>query len=72
MSNLTHQKAYLPRLERLPTVLRRTGLSRSTVYRLVAEKGFPAPVQLGARSVAWKVSDVSDWIDSRMCTRAER
>ena len=38
---------------RLPTVLDRTGLSRSTVYQRVTEGRFPRPVSLGARAVGW-------------------
>ena len=38
---------------RLPVVLDRTGLSRSTVYLRVTEGRFPRPVSLGARAVGW-------------------
>src|SRR3546814_9895525 len=34
------------RIIRLPTVLNRTGLSRSTLYRKIAEGTFPAQVQI--------------------------
>ncbi|MGD0903160.1 MAG: AlpA family phage regulatory protein [Terracidiphilus sp.] len=36
---------------RLPNVLDRTGLSRSTVYLRGTEGRFPRPVSLGARPV---------------------
>jgi len=35
-------------LMRMPTVMRWTGLARSTIYRLIAEDKFPAPVVLAA------------------------
>lgn len=54
-----------PVLLRRPEVSRRTGLSRTTLYRLVQSKEFPAPRQLGARAVAWVESEVSAWIESR-------
>lgn len=54
------------RLERLPAVLARTGLSRSALYRKLAEGNFPRPVKLGERSVAWPASAVSHWINARM------
>lgn len=54
-----------PALIRRPEVTRRTGLSRTTIYRLVQSGQFPAPRQLGARSVAWVDSEVNAWIDSR-------
>ena len=38
---------------RLPVVLDRTGLSRSTVYLRVTEGRFPRPVSLGTRAVGW-------------------
>ena len=53
------------RLLKLPDVLRLTGLSRSTVYRKLKEGDFPRPVQLGKRAVAWRESDLIDWIDGR-------
>lgn len=37
---------------RLPTVVQATGLGRSTIYRLIANGTFPAPVHLGPRAVA--------------------
>lgn len=35
------------RLIRLKEVLHRVGLSRSTIYRFMAEETFPTPVRLG-------------------------
>ena len=57
--------ASTPTLIRRPEVTRRTGLSRTTIYRLVQAGEFPAPRQLGARAVAWIDSEVDGWIDSR-------
>jgi len=47
---------------RLPVVLDRTGLSRSTVYQRVTEGRFPLPVSLGARAVGWIEAEVEEWI----------
>jgi prophage regulatory protein len=47
---------------RLPIVLDRTGLSRSTVYQRVTEGKFPSPVSLGARAVGWIEAEVEEWI----------
>jgi prophage regulatory protein len=52
-------------LLRLGDVLLRVGLSRSTVYRLVADGEFPSPVRLGTRSVAWRSEEVDEWVDRR-------
>lgn len=50
---------------RLPSVMRVTGLGRSTIYRLMAEKKFPCPVQLGPRAVAWRRCEIEAWSDAR-------
>jgi prophage regulatory protein len=46
-------------------VVRLTGLGRSTIYRLIAEKAFPSPVRLGTRAVAWRRSDLDRWSEGR-------
>jgi len=53
------------RLLRLPDVLRLTGLSRSTLYRLQGTGTFPERVQLSQRTVAWRAKDVTAWNDAR-------
>lgn len=52
-------------LIRLPSVSTRVGLSRATIYRLLKAGAFPAPVRIGARSVAWRASDIDAWVNSR-------
>ena len=54
-----------PLFLRMPAVIRMTGLGRSTIYRLIAEKKFPGPVRLGDRAVAWRPSDIERWSDER-------
>jgi prophage regulatory protein len=51
---------------RLPAVIQRTGLSRSTIYLRIAQGMFPAPVSLGARAVGWVESDIDEWITHRI------
>jgi len=50
---------------RLQAVIRVTGLSRSTLYRLIADERFPRPVRLGPRAVAWHRSDIDAWGKTR-------
>jgi prophage regulatory protein len=50
---------------RLPTVMRWTGLGRSTIYRMIAENKFPPPVLLAARAVAWRRTDLEKWSEMR-------
>ena len=52
-------------LMRMPTVVRWTGLARSTIYRLIAEQKFPAPVVLATRAVAWRRADLERWSEGR-------
>jgi prophage regulatory protein len=58
----------IPRFLRLPAVLQATGLGRSTVYRMVAEHTFPAPVKLAKRAVGWRDDDVRQWTLGRSST----
>ncbi len=51
---------------RLPAVLGRTGLSRSTVYLMVSKNQFPAPVSLGERAVGWVESQIDLWVDEKI------
>lgn len=54
------------RLLRRPEVLHLTGLSGpSALKRAIAEAGFPKPVRLTARSIAWRLSGVVEWIGTR-------
>lgn len=57
------------RLERLPLVKQRTGLSRSEIYRQIKVGTFPAPVKLGLRSSAWVSAEISNWISQRISLR---
>ena len=53
------------RLLRRNEVLKRTGLSASTQWRLERAGRFPARVRISEHSVAWHESCVDDWIASR-------
>jgi prophage regulatory protein len=52
-------------LLRLPSVRRKTGLGRSTIYRLIAAGQFPAPIKLGPATSAWDAAAVDEWIAAR-------
>ena len=54
---------------RLPQVIDRTGLSRSTIYFRISEGSFPAPVSLGGRAVGWVDTEVHAWIDNQIKQR---
>jgi prophage regulatory protein len=53
------------KLLRLKAVLEATGLTRSTLYRKIANGTFPRPVPIGDRAVAWRESAVVRWMDEQ-------
>ena len=50
------------RIIRLKTVLDRTGLSRSTMYRKIAEGTFPSQVKISIHGAGWHESAINEWI----------
>lgn len=54
------------RIVRRREVQRTTGLSRSSLYRLIASGSFPASIQLSANAVGWLEAEVSAWIADRV------
>ena len=54
------------RFLRLPEVMKRTGLSRSTIYVRLAEGRFPRPVALGGRAVGWIEAEIEKWVTERI------
>ena len=59
------------RLLRRREVERITGMSRSSIYRLMQEGEFPRPVRVGPAAVRWKTSNITDWIESRPVATSE-
>jgi prophage regulatory protein len=53
------------RIIRRREVLEVTGLSRATLYRLLAEGLFPRPVRLTANGVGWRELEIRQWLESR-------
>jgi prophage regulatory protein len=51
---------------RLPEVKAITGLSKTSLYALIRDRSFPAPVRLGPRAVAWVRSEVRQWAVERV------
>ncbi|CAK1908981.1 prophage regulatory protein [Vibrio crassostreae] len=50
------------RLIRMREVLDKTGLSKATLYRLIAAGKFPASIQIAYRAVAWEESQVDEYL----------
>lgn len=50
---------------RIREVQKRTGLSRTTIWRQVRAGKFPAPLQLTEFSIGWRAEDIDEWQASR-------
>jgi len=50
------------RIIRLKTVLARTGLSRTTLYRKIADGTFPRQVPISVHGAGWHESAINRWI----------
>lgn len=50
-------------------VERLTGLKRSTIYAAIQRGAFPAPIPIGAKSVAWLEHEVSAWQAAHIAKR---
>ena len=55
---------------RLGEVLKRTGLSRTTIWRMERTGNFPERVHLGSRAVGWREAALETWLVSRTTERA--
>ena len=51
---------------RLPVVMARSGLPRSTIYHKMSLDEFPQSINLGLRSVGWIAEEVEEWINDRI------
>jgi len=52
----------IERIIRLKTVLARTGLSRTTLYRKMGEGTFPERVKISVHGAGWHESAINRWI----------
>jgi prophage regulatory protein len=56
---------------RIAEVLKRTGLSRATLYRKIEDGSFPAQVRLSDRCCGWRESAVNHWCKNPMLWSAD-
>ena len=47
------------------SVERMTGLSKSTLYRLIRQGRFPPPLRLTRKAVRWRRAEVDEWLSGR-------
>lgn len=58
------------RIIRLKTVLNRTGLSRSTIYRKIAEGTFPPQLRISINGAGWSEAEITRWVSNPAAYRA--
>ena len=51
---------------RLPVVMAKVGLARSSIYARISEGTFPQPISLGSRAVGWLEAEIDQWITERV------
>jgi predicted DNA-binding transcriptional regulator AlpA len=64
-----NERIYTPAIWRLPEIERRTGLKKSTLYRLMDQAGakrFPPSIAIGGTSArGWDSRAVLNWIEQQ-------
>jgi prophage regulatory protein len=63
----------LPSMERLLTldeVRHHVPLSQSQIYRMIKQGSFPAQLRLGPNRVAWRSTDIMQWVEQRQRSTA--
>ena len=51
---------------RLPAVMQKVGLSRSSVYLQVSQGNFPRPLRITKGSVGWSSNEIDAWIQDKL------
>jgi predicted DNA-binding transcriptional regulator AlpA len=46
-------------------VIEKTGLSRTTIWRLERIGNFPKRIALSERRIGWKLKEIEEWLASR-------
>lgn len=47
------------------SVERLTGLSKSTLYRLIKKGEFPQPLRMTRKAVRWRREEINEWLSHR-------
>ncbi|NND82508.1 MAG: AlpA family phage regulatory protein [Gammaproteobacteria bacterium] len=51
---------------RLKDAVKKTGISRSSIYLYCKAGTFPQPIKLGERSIGFVESEIEEWIEERI------
>jgi len=58
----TSESKALMRMDEIVSLL---GFGRSTLYAMIKNHQFPAPIKIGKRKTAWRTEVVMDWLNSK-------
>ena len=53
------------RVLRLPEVVTKLGIGRTSIYKWMNQGLFPQSIHLGPRSVGWLESDIDNWLKQK-------
>lgn len=63
---MNHHPRQLELFIRLPEVRQRVGMSKSQIYKLIAQGQFPKPVKVSCRISCWVVAEVEQWVQEQI------
>lgn len=58
-------------LLKIKQVLELVPVGKTTLYKMIDAGKFPRPIRLSERAVAWRKSDILQWIDNLETTEKE-
>ncbi|WP_321311953.1 AlpA family phage regulatory protein [Halarcobacter sp.] len=56
----------MTRFIRIPDVIKKTGLAKSTIWLWVKEGKFPKPIKLSPRVTVWEEEKIELWIKTKL------
>jgi prophage regulatory protein len=68
MTTVTPPNEESLRILRLPQVCEVTGLCRSMIYQMEADRRFPKRIKISIRAVGWLEKEVNAWLITRIST----
>jgi prophage regulatory protein len=68
----TSNQETIRKVMRIQSVLQKTGLSKTQLYRMMHDGAFPAPASLSQRIRAWDSLEVESWLEERFAKRENR
>ena len=60
------------RFIKLPEVMNKTGLGRSTIYASMKAGDFPKSIQLNKKNSVWLESEINDWMTDKINKRNQK